>query len=86
MQLVKGQTYDAPNTDLRIKVVGLYHVTDEYYKAKIQISNRYSGGVYEIKTYKLNKNSISHWEKVSICPYCKTPCGNSWCEYCSLEK
>jgi len=41
-------------SDLAFTVLSLYHVAEDYTKAKIKLFNKKNGIVYEIKGYKLS--------------------------------
>jgi len=62
MNLRKG-FYATENSDLLINVVNVAYQNDEYVKAKIQLSNKKNGIVYDIrpKYYRLIKENIKHW-------------------------
>ena len=62
MELIKGKTYSAHNSIIKVKILQIYHVSDKgYTKAKIQLLN--SGAIVETKTYKLVHSRISHWRE-----------------------
>jgi hypothetical protein len=66
MRLTKG-FYESELSMLRVEVVKVSydHPTKPYVKAKLTISNKKNGIVYETKrNYKLIKDKISHWKKV----------------------
>lgn len=62
MNIRKG-FYATDNSDLLINVVNVAYQNDEYVKAKIQLSNKKNGIVYDTrpKYYKILKNNITHW-------------------------
>lgn len=63
MKLTIGKTYKAPGTVLHAKVLAIYHISEEYTKAKLQLT--INGVVQEKpKTWKLFHKRISHWEEI----------------------
>ena len=61
MKLTKGKTYSARNSVLKVTILNISQVSDEYTKARVFITN----GIYrEINTYKLIHRQISHWREV----------------------
>ena len=63
MKIVSGTRYTTSTSDLFMYVLAVFHEDDTYIKAKIKLTNKHNGIVYEIKTHKLNKKLISHWIK-----------------------
>jgi len=47
-------TYTNNISDLAFTVLSLYHVAEDYTKAKIRLFNKKNGIVYEVKGYKLS--------------------------------
>lgn len=57
----EGKLYTSELSDLAVYVIKIYFESKDYIKAKIRVENKRNHIIYEIKTYKLYKNKIDHW-------------------------
>lgn len=64
MKLRRLKTYTNDVSSLNFKVLAIHHESDEYYKVKGLLLNKFNGIVYEKKNYKLYKNRILNWYEV----------------------
>jgi hypothetical protein len=59
----KGSRYYVDGSDLLIKVLNIAYSGGGYIKARLWITNRYNGILYEDRYYKLDIGKISHWKE-----------------------
>lgn len=65
MKITKGRYY-TDNSDLFVEILKIYYSNDEYFKAKIVLSNKKNGIVYETKCYKIFYENITHWKRLGV--------------------
>lgn len=55
--------YSIDSSGLVIKVLHIYHQSEDKVSFKAELCNKYNNIVYETKTYKLLKTRIKNWKK-----------------------
>jgi phage anti-repressor protein len=62
MKLVKGKTYTAPNSTLRVEIHEILDQNEEYTEFRGLVISRY--GFIENNYFTVYHSKISHWEEV----------------------
>lgn len=62
--ILKGREYTMDCTDLKIKIIKVYNVGEEFLKFKGALINKNDNYVYEIKNYKIPLEIVKHWRAI----------------------